>query len=231
MHYLLFIDDDRNLLRINRTYFERRDYQVFTAENQPQAAALLKSQPIDCVILDILIPETDGYLLCEWIKNEISAPVIFLTCLTEKDCMYRGFDLGADDYMTKPYELKELEFRIKARINQNKGVAGRKNILSFPPLSIDVAGRRASIGQNPLGLTAYEFDILLLLVRSPGKVFSQDAIYREVWKLPDLNNAQTVRVHLAHMRHKLEQACPEYQFIRLAWGKGFSFQYDKKETT
>lgn len=224
MNHLLFVDDDKELLKINRIYFERRNYAVSIAENQIKAQEILLNQPVDCIILDILMPKMDGYQLCRWMKSNSTAPIIFLTSLTEKECMYRGFDLGGDDYMTKPYELKELECRIHARISQSKGFLQHGDSLVFPPLTLDVAGRKALIDNQGIGLTAYEFDILLLLARSPGKVFSLAEIYREIWKMPDLNSAQTVRVHLARMRHKLEEACPNRRFIELAWGKGFLFR-------
>ncbi|MDD3253623.1 MAG: response regulator transcription factor [Lachnospiraceae bacterium] len=232
MDYLLFVDDDASFLRINRTYFEKRGYTVFTAVNRAELEHVLHSQPVDCIILDIMIPGegNDGYSLCRLVKQTSAAPVIFLSSLTEKDFIYRGFNLGAEDYITKPYDLKELELRIRARIAQQRGVQRHADTISYSPLAIDIGARKALVRGTPISLTAHEFDILLLLARSPRTVYSLESIYREIWKLPDLNNAQTVRVHLARMRHKLEQACPEYRFIHVVWGKGFLFEQKKKET-
>lgn len=230
MYKLLFVDDDANLLKINRVYFGSRGYQVFTATSAQRAKEYLESQAFDCVILDILMPGPNGYALCRSIKSQTDVPVIFLTSLTEKDFLYRGFDLGADDYVTKPYELRELEARVRARINQNLRLGRPEKLLDFSPLTIDADGRRAAVNGKPLALTAYEFDILLLLARSPGRVFSLEEIYREVWRMPDLQNAQTVRVHLARMRHKLEAACPERCYIELVWGKGFRFQKNQEKS-
>ena len=222
MDKLLFVDDDPHFLKINKAYFEKRHYTVETVSNASRAIEALKEQPFDCIILDILMPGPSGFHLCQQIKNETVTPVIFLTSLTEQDCMYRGFELGGDDYVTKPYEFRELELRIAARIRQARGIL-QNEILQFPPLSIDINSRRALVNGKAVSLTAYEFDILLLLARSPGKVYSLEAIYREIWRMPDLQSAQTVRVHLARMRHKLENACPERKFIELVWGKGFRF--------
>lgn len=222
MSSVLFIDDDSAILRVNRVYFESRSYRVYTAESREQAERVLGVCQIDCIVLDILMPGVDGWALCQKFKAKWGIPIIFLTSLTEQDCLYRGFELGADDYMTKPYDLRELEMRVTARIRQYEG-ATSPELLSFPPLVIDADGRRALVNGKIISLTAYEFDILLLLARSPGKVFSMAAIYCEIWKLPDLGNAQTVRVHLARMRHKLETACPDRCFIELVWGKGFLF--------
>lgn len=231
MDYLLFVDDDTAFLQINKTYFERLGYVVFTAVNRKEMESCLQSQPVDCIILDIMFPEkgSGGYDLCRLIRQTQTSPIIFLTSLTEKDFMYKGFDLGADDYMTKPYELKELALRIRARINRNRGIPLRRELLSYPPLTIDAGARKAILLDKQLALTAHEFDILLLLARSPQTVFSMEAIYREIWKMPDLNSAQTVRVHLARMRHKLEEVYPEHHFIQLVWGKGFMFKSPGKD--
>ncbi len=223
MSRVLFVDDDPAILRVNRIYFESRRYLVHTAQSREQAEQLLEKYPIDCIVLDILMPGVDGWALCREWKAKRSIPIVFLTSLTEQDCLYRGFELGADDYITKPYELRELELRVKARIRQQTETAPAERLV-FPPLVIDADGRQVLLENVRIPLTAYEFDILLLLARSPGKVFSMATIYREIWNLPDLGNAQTVRVHLARMRHKLEDACPNRRFIEVVWGKGFLFR-------
>lgn len=230
MARLLFVDDDKSLLRTNQIYFQRRGHEVLTADGVARARALLREHPCDCVILDILMPGMDGWSACREMKN-LGIPVIFLTSLTERDCLYRGLSLGADDYMTKPYDLRELELRIAARIRARDSDAGCKTILTYPPLTIDMTSRRVTINDAPLALTAYEFDILLLLAQSPGQIFALEEIYQQVWQLPDLGNTQTVRTHLARMRHKLERACPERKFVDLSWGRGFFFQGDEKEET
>lgn len=223
MPYLLLVDDDPNILSINRAYFESHSFYVTTCENAAQALAHAETFPVDCVVLDILMPGIDGFALCKQFKTKITAPIIFLTSLTEKEFLYQGFSLGGDDFMTKPYDLRELEIRINARICQHTWGMLREEQLEFPPLVIDVGLRQARMNGKPIPLTAYEFDILLLLARSPGHVFPPEAIYREVWKLPDLSSAQTVKVHMARMRHKLEAACPGRTFIGTAWKQGYRF--------
>lgn len=226
----LFIDDDQSFLRTNRIYFERRGHRVLTAQNYADGEQLLRENSVDCVILDVLMPGTDGWAACRALQEQGAPPVIFLTALSEQECLYRGFSLGAADYMTKPYDFRELEFRIHARTRSGSNLQekpGRK--LSFPPLEIDPAGRSVLVNGVPLHLTAYEFDILLLLARDPGRVYSLEEIYRLVWQQPDLGNTLTVRSHLARMRHKLEEACPERQFLNLAWGKGFFFCADEEK--
>lgn len=222
MPNVLFVDDDPSILRVNRIYFESRGYRVFTAQTRTQAEESLQTEQIDCIVLDVLMPDTDGWALCRDFKGRMSTPILFLTSLAEQECLYRGFELGGDDYLTKPYELKELELRVKARIRASTGES-RQELLAYPPLKLDAVGRRASIHDKVIPLTAYEFDILLLLARHPGQVFSMEEIYRRIWQLPDLGSAQTVRVHLARMRRKLEDTCDGAKFIQVVWGKGFLF--------
>lgn len=222
MPNVLFVDDDPSILRVNRVYFESRGYGVFTAQNRAQAEDALVKAQIDCIVLDILMPDTDGWALCRDFKSRAATPILFLTSLTEQECLYRGFELGGDDYLTKPYELKELELRVKARIRASSGEV-RRELLSYPPLTLDAVGRRVTVDDRAVPLTAYEFDILLLLARHPGQVFSMEEIYRQIWNLPDLGSAQTVRVHLARMRRKLEDACGGVKLIQVVWGKGFLF--------
>ena len=221
--HILVVDDDRDIRELIVDYLEKSGYRASGAANGKAMWAVLKNHQIDLIVLDIMMPGFDGFLLCRRFKTQMTAPVIFLTSLTEKEYLYQGFSLGGDDFLTKPWDLKELEIRIRTRISQcsNRSLKGER--LEFPPLTIDAGTRQASIGNVCVPLTAYEFDILLLLARSPGHVFSPDSIYREIWKLPDLDNTQTVKVHVARMRHKMEAACPGHSFIGTVWKQGYRF--------
>lgn len=223
MQQLLFVDDDEAVLTVNRDYFEKRGYCVYTAKTADEALDCVRRFPVDCIVLDIMLPGTDGFALCEEVRAQVICPVIFLTCLTEKEFLYQGFFLGGDDFLTKPYDFLELEMRIRARINQHKGLMVRHDRLEFPPLVIDSGTRRVTVDEAVVPLTAYEFEILLLLARFPDKTFSLEEVYREIWRLPDLENAQTVKVHVARMRRKLEVACPDRVFIKTIWKKGYQF--------
>lgn len=229
MLHLLFVDDDPTILKINRDYFEARGFCVTTCENAERAFEHVEKFPVDCIILDIMMPGVGGFELCKRFKSQVTAPVIFLTGFTEKEYLYQGFSLGGDDFLTKPCDLRELEIRVNTRISQNSYGKLRAERLEFPPLVIDIGTRQAFVNSTVVPLTAYEFDILLLLARSPGHLFSPEAIYREVWKLPDLENAQTVKVHVARMRHKLEAACPGRAFVGTAWKLGYRFLLEEKK--
>lgn len=224
MEKLLFVDDDKNILKINRSYFENKGFIVYTAETFKQAIDCLEKNSIDCAILDILLAGEDGFLLCEKIRKELTLPIIFLTSLSQKDFLYRGFSVGGDDYITKPYDIVELEMRIIASLNRSRtATAPKQRQLVFPPLTIDVHACMVFINNKVVALTTSEFDILLLLASSPNNVFSAEYIYRNVWRMPDLNNTSTVQVHIARLRRKLIEACPERSFLGTVWKKGYKF--------
>lgn len=224
MFQILFVDDDENLLKINRIYFEQHGYGVTAASTSGQALSLVKEHRYDCALLDIILPSMpDGYQICEEIRNYTDMPILFLTSLTEQEFLYRGFSAGGDDYITKPYDLRELELRVAARISQYRRHNAGGEILYFPPLSINVTKRIVTVDGRPLSLTGNEFDILVLLARSPEQAFSPEEIYRAVWNMPDLDSAHTVQVHVARMRRKLDTASPGHRFIGTSWGRGYLF--------
>lgn len=193
MFSILLIDDDTNFTSLNSNYFEKRGFEVFTTPTKAEAENILRSQHIDCIVQRFA--DTDS----KWVG---------ITSTLQ----------AHGDNEDRPGELCELEFWVRTCIEQN-----RQSLLSFPPIFIDKAGRRALINGKSIGLTPHEFDILYLLASTPYRVYSLVEIYREIWKLPDLGNAQTVRVHLTRMRHKLKKSCPSKTYIELIWGKGFRF--------
>lgn len=224
MSRILFVDDDENLLKINRTYFEQRGYAVSTAKDGTSAQRLVSETDFDCIVLDIILPQgEDGYSICKALKARSGAPILFLTSLTEQEFLYRGFACGGDDYLTKPYDLKELMLRVEARVGQHRGRRSCARRLVFQPLTIDLTARRVTLSGNTVALTGNEFDILVLLANAPSQVFSTEEIYQGVWKMPDLDATHTVQVHVARMRRKLEEASPTHKFIQTVWGRGYLF--------
>ena len=224
MYRVLFVDDDPNILQINRTYFEAREFQVSTADCINAAEELVRSQEFDCIVLDVILPTGEtGYNLCKFIRETTPAPILFLSGLTEKEFIYRGFNVGAEDYITKPYDLQELFMRVSARISRYRGTPGQDHILSQPPLQINLTSRRATWNGEPVPLTAVEFDIMALLAAHPGEPISPNEIYNQVWKLPDINSVNTVHSHISRLRVKLDRLSPEHRLIQTEWGRGYVF--------
>ena len=224
MNQILFIDDDPNILRINKDYFTPRGYEVYTALDADSALGLVTYHDFDCIILDVILPtKEDGYALCRKLREQMDTPILFLTSLTKQDFLYQGFNCGGDDFMTKPYDLKELQLRIDAQIRRYRSVARHADVISFPPLSVDLTSRLATVNGEELNLTGGEFDILALLVSHPNQVFSPESIYTSVWKMPGIAATHTIQVHVSHLRRKIEDACPDHKFIQTSWGKGYLF--------
>lgn len=223
MYRLLTVDDDETVLDANKIYFTEQGFMVDTAQRVRQAMALISSTTYDCIILDVRIGREDGYELCKRLKQVADVPVIFLTNLRQEDDLLHGFLCGGDDYIVKPYSLRELKARILARIKQAHSRDQLPDTLCFPPLTINLSSKQAFVRSKMVPLTACEFDILALLAENKNKSFTQSEIYQHIWNAPDLGDPHTVQVHIGQVRKKLNNACPEKMFIRTLWGKGYIF--------
>ena len=221
VYHVLFVDDDENVLKINETYFKSHGYQVTVANSGKLALEAVKKTEFDCIILDIILPNEDGYVICKEIRNLTHTPIIFVSSLAEKDFIYKGFNVGGEDYMTKPYDLKELFVRTEAHIARYRGTSKRENILTVPPIKMNLTNRKVSINDVEISLTSVEFKILLLLCQHPGKPFTPNEIYNEVWEMPDINAIHTVHSHIGRMRKKLDSIYKDHQLIQTQWGKGY----------
>ena len=221
MYHVLFVDDDENVLKINETYFKSHGYQVTVANSGKLALDAVKNTEFDCIILDIILPNEDGYVICKEIRNLTHTPIIFVSSLAEKDFIYKGFNVGGDDYMAKPYDLKELFVRTEAHIARYRGITKRENILTVPPIKMNLTNRKVSINDIEISLTGVEFKILLLLCQHPGKPFTPNEIYNEVWEMPDINAIHTVHSHIGRMLKKLDSIYKDHQLIQTQCGKGY----------
>lgn len=221
MYRLLMVDDDPNILKINRSYFEKREFLVNTAENAEEASRLL-TQSYDCILLDIRMEGTDGYRLCQEIKENTRTPVIFLTSLSEEECLERGFLSGGDDYVTKPCGLRELELRVLARIRAAFSPK-EHGTLHFDNLTMNLLSRQVYLGNQLVPLTSNEFDILRLLIEHSGTPFSQEEIYHHIWKEDDHYNSHSVQTLMVRVRKKLAAIEPDQEYIKTAWGRGYLF--------
>lgn len=217
---LLFIDGQSCYLAENEHYFLSIGYEVFTAETGQDAQNILDQHKVDCIILDTTLPDINGYHLCRQLKSKLNLPIIFLSASND---LGSGFLAGADDYLTKPHCLHELEIRILVRSRPYIAPPKHKSWLENPPLKVDIYGRVVTIEDQIVGLIGMEFKILVFLMSQPNVVFSQRDIYRSVWKQLDLDNSHTVQVHIARMRKKMGKLFPTHSFIQTVWGYGYKF--------
>ncbi|HBF4442888.1 TPA: response regulator transcription factor [Clostridioides difficile] len=223
MYNLLVVDDDVDILNINQIYFSNIGFNVYTSETAKDAMDIVENIVLDCIILDISLPDIDGYKMCNDIKEKVNIPIIFLSNYEHEEEKVRGFLAGGDDYITKPYSLKELELRIYARMRQYKNITSVPNVLKFSALVINVNSRKVTFDGESIDLTTMEFEILLFLAENKEQVFSKIEIYNQVWKMPDIGDQHTVQVHIAQMRKKINSLSREHQYIQTVWGKGYKF--------
>ena len=222
-HKILLVDDDTDILEINRAFLESEGYEVVTATNIAQTMEKVQLHNFDCIVLDVMLPDGSAFELPPRISVYSDAPIIFLTAREQVEDRIQGFKVGADDYITKPYSLPELSLRINAHIRRNMKSEGF--LMEFPPLKINIKTREVTLKDNPVHLTNREFDILRLLAETPNVIVPFARIYSHVWGDDGLCDNHLVMVNISYLRKKMEKADPTVQFVKTEWGSGYSFTY------
>ncbi|KPV58396.1 PhoB family transcriptional regulator [Paenibacillus sp. A3] len=210
---VLLIEDESLIREIVADYFEREQWTVYEAENGKQALDMLEGLNADLVILDILMPELDGWTVCKRIRAKSAIPIIILTAKSEEDDKMLGFELGADDYVTKPFSPKVLVARAKTLMKRVEGTVGKEDhMLSFGRVTVNKRSHRVEMEGLEVELTPKEFDLLLFLCKHRGKVLSRQQLLHGVWDYHFLGDTRIVDVHISHLRDKIETNArnPEY---------------------
>lgn len=215
---LLAVDDEPDILRTNRRYLEARGYHVDTAACAADAMELLKKQSYDCILLDVLLPDMNGFALCEAVRGLTSAPILFLSCMDDEEDKIKGLMAGGEDYITKPYSLKELAARVYAQVRRG----------AMKGFSMDHQNQLLRIDNRIIPLAQKEFELFLFLLGNPGRILSAAELYREVWHTGKPDSANTVAVHITRLRRKLEDAGDMAGRIETVRGEGYRF-IPKKE--
>lgn len=219
---VLMVDDDRGILEPNRTFFEQRGYEVVCATNARDAITAATSARFDCIILDIDLPDGDGFDVCTVVRETALLPIVFLSSYTEEENRIRGLSIGGDDYVCKPYSLVELEMRVRLRIRSHVQDHS-KETLRFDKLVIDPQHREASYDGQSLELSCIEFDILYFLACRPEKIYSYEQIYHSVWHEPINMGRHSIQVRIGVIRKRLYELCPDKEYIRTIRQKGYQF--------
>ncbi|UUZ79600.1 response regulator transcription factor [Paenibacillus sp. P26] len=222
---VLVADDDPNVREIIRLYFEKQHIQMIEAQDGEEALELAEKESPDIVILDVMMPKMDGYEACREILKRYDIPIIMLTAKNEEFDRVLGLELGADDYMTKPFSPRELVARIKAilrRMQRSKSAEGElQAVYEFEGLSILPDRREVIAGDEKISLRPKEFDVLLHLAKSPGTVFTREQPLEHVWGYDFIGDIRTVDVHIKKLREKLGSY--RNDCIQTVWGVGYKF--------
>ncbi|WP_299743497.1 response regulator transcription factor [Rossellomorea sp. y25] len=224
---VLLVDDEENIVDVCARYLMRDGYEVSTASNGIEAIQRYHTFQPDIVILDIMMPEMDGWQAAEKIREDSDTPIIMLTALgQEKDRIY-GLTIGADDYVTKPFSPRELLLRVKnvlRRTNSTPKREAQREVLKWKDLLIDRDKRKVVAAGKEIDMTVKEFDLLTLLAEHPSQVFSKSQLLETLWGYEYLGDANTINVHIRRLREKIEEDPSEPQWIKTVWGIGYKFE-------
>ncbi len=230
MYNILICDDEKDIVAALKIYLEAEGYDCFVAYNGREAMEKLRHEEIQLVLLDVMMPEMDGISALTALRAESNVPVILLTAKSEDSDKVLGLNLGADDYVTKPFNPVELIARVRSQLRRyltlGGGRTGEEGI-SIGPVSIDERAREVTRDGERIALTPTEYEILRFLMLHAGQVFSPREIYRRVWNGEPYGAENTVSVHIRHLREKLEINPAEPRFLKAVWGQGYKF--DKNE--
>ena len=222
---ILVVDDEELLVKGIRFNLQHEGYEVITGCNGSEAVMLCKNESPDLVILDVMMPEMDGLTACRKIREFSDVPVILLTAKADDIDKLMGFDNGADDYLTKPFNILELKARIRALLRRaGSSTTNSLNRLSIGTISLDLDARNAYRGDVLTELTAKEFDVIEFLMRNPNRVYSREALLDTIWAYEYRSDIRTVDVHIRRLREKLEENPAEPQYIMTKWGVGYYFR-------
>jgi DNA-binding response OmpR family regulator len=224
---ILVVDDEEAIAEAVRARLESEGYRVVAAADGPEAIRAHAEHRPDLVVLDLMLPGMDGLEVCKQIQRDGWTPVLMLTARAEEADKVAGFAVGADDYLTKPFSLRELTVRVKAilrRVDKIKGAAEPVGAIERNGMMIDAARRRVEVDGAEVALTPLEFEILLTLARDPGVVLSRDALMDGVWGYRDYAGGRVVDSHVARIRRKLGEDGNDPRFIRTVHGVGYAFK-------
>ena len=229
MYIVLVCDDDREIVEAIEIYLSQEGYKVLKAYDGEEALKVLDREKVDLLIIDVMMPKLDGIRATLKIREKKNMPIIILSAKSEDADKILGLNVGADDYMTKPFNPLELTARVKSqlrRYTQLGSTIDKSNqaVYAVGGLSIDDEQKEVTVDGEPVRLTPIEYNILLLLVKNQGKVFSIDQIYESIWNEDAIGVDNTVAVHIRHIREKIEINPKEPRYLKVVWGVGYKIE-------
>ena len=227
---VLVVDDEKLIVKGIRFSLEQDNMEVDCAYDGEEALQMARNKEYDIILLDVMLPKLTGFEVCQQIREFSNVPVIMLTAKGDDMDKILGLEYGADDYITKPFNILEVKARIKAifrRMEPKKGTAENTVILESGDLKLDREGRRAYIQGREIGLTAKEFEVLELLMLNPDKVYSRENLLKLVWGTDYPGDVRTVDVHIRRLREKIESNPSEPRYVHTKWGVGYYYNQQK----
>ena len=221
---ILIVDDEELLVKGIRFNLQNDGYETITGKDGLEAVALAKEENPDLIILDVMMPNMDGLTACSRIREFSSVPIILLTAKSDDMDKLLGFDNGADDYITKPFNILELKARVRALLRRSQTGTQQSNTLAIGNIVLDLDARNAYKSGEIVDLTAREYDVIEFLMKNPNKVYSRENLLDSIWSYEYRSDIRTVDVHVRRLREKLEDDPADPQYIMTKWGVGYYFR-------
>ena len=218
---ILVVDDERKIATVLRGYLEQAGYRVVTAGDGQMALTAFRHAKPDLVVLDLMLPGMDGLDVCRALRRESSVPIIMLTARAEEADRLIGLELGADDYVVKPFSPREVVLRVRAILRRVEGEVAASELLQAGDVMLDLAAHRASVAGRPVELTPMEFELLAVLVRAPGRTFTRAQLLQQIQDNPLEGFERTVDVHIRNLRAKIEPDPRSPRYIQTVYGVGY----------
>jgi len=225
---ILIIEDETSIAELERDYLEINGFSVSIENDGDSGLKRVRREDFDLILLDLMLPRIDGFEICKMIRNEKNIPILMVSAKKEDIDKIRGFGLGADDYITKPFSPSELVARVKAHISRYDRLVGSKeykdDVINIRGLSIDKASRRIYVNGSEVVFTPKEFELLSFLAMNPNRVFTKDELFERIWGMDSFGDIATVTVHVKRIREKIELDTSNPQYIETVWGAGYRFK-------
>ncbi|MDQ0417792.1 DNA-binding response OmpR family regulator [Croceifilum oryzae] len=226
MKEILLIEDDISIAELQRDYLEINNFHVDMEHTGDAGLQRALGRDYDLIILDIMLPGSNGFEICKKLRSVTDIPILLVSAKKEDIDKIRGFGLGADDYITKPFSPSELVARVKAHIMRYDRLSGKdthSNTISIHGITIDRSARKVYLNEEEVPFTTKEFDLIVFFVMNPNQVLSKEQIYQRVWGLDSAADVSTVTVHIRKLREKIERDASDPTFLETVWGAGYRF--------
>ena len=227
MYNVLVCDDDRDIVAALKIYLSSEDYNLFTAYTGREAIEIARRENIQLILMDIMMPELDGIAATAKLRAESNVPIILLTAKSETSDKILGLNIGADDYITKPFDPMEVLARVRSQLRRYTTLGSQSaspDVITIGAVTLDDPAKTVTVDGEPVNLTPSEYGILRLLMRNPGKVYSSGQIYESVWNETGVGSEGAVAVHIRHLREKIEINPSDPRYIKVVWGQGYKFE-------
>lgn len=226
MYRILICDDDRDIVAALKIYLSGGEYQLYAAYTGKEALDIVQREDIQLILMDIMMPELDGIAATAKIREVSNVPIILLTAKSETSDKILGLNIGADDYITKPFDPMEVLARVRSQLRRYTSLGSAnasQDVITIGAVSLDDPAKTVTVDGEPVSLTPSEYGILRLLMQHPGQVFSSAKIYESVWNETGAGSESAVAVHIRHLREKIEINPSEPRYIKVVWGQGYKF--------